>query len=287
MEKITINVDAALPRLNLGQQGEHLARCIIINPGAWTAEYGPGSLQMVVQPSGADAPYPVALQPDGDLYRWDITDADTALAGAGEAQLVYIVDGRKVKSARMSTYVGASLGSTADPPDRYKGYVDKVVQLAASAENAAKQTQQDKAGMAQDAEATAAAAAQVKQDAAAAASCAKQTEQDAAATKQDAQQVERTTADFVDTATAMEKDLAAQKVAAIRSINAAAQTGHDKVTQAGSDALTRIQAADQSGDFVKKAALADLMMDMGVVTPYADADGALYVDGTESIYIVG
>lgn len=118
--------------LDLGRQGEHLARTLEFDVSEWRAEYGEGTVQMLCQRSGDAAPYPAAIEQEGDVVRWPITSADTACAGYGYAQLLYFVGEALVKQTIYTTLVYASLGQpTGEVPEAAQSWVEQVLAAAA------------------------------------------------------------------------------------------------------------------------------------------------------------
>ena len=115
--------------MDLGLQGEHLARIIDIDISAWRAEYGEGTVQLLHQRPGDSTPYPVAVEQTGDVVRWAITSADTARVGYGAAQLLYFAAGDVLaKQCIYRTYVSPSLGqSSGEPPDAQQPWVERVL----------------------------------------------------------------------------------------------------------------------------------------------------------------
>lgn len=105
--------------IDLGRQGENLARTIEIDISAWRAEYGEGTVQLLHQRHGDSAPYPAVVEQAGDVVRWSITAADTARVGYGAAQLLYFAAGDVLaKQCTYRTCVSPSLGRSAgEPPE--------------------------------------------------------------------------------------------------------------------------------------------------------------------------
>lgn len=61
--------------LDIGRQGENLARQIIFDLSDWMAEYGPGVAELIAQRPGEEAPYPVAVRREDTFVLWDLTSA--------------------------------------------------------------------------------------------------------------------------------------------------------------------------------------------------------------------
>ena len=118
--------------IDLGRQGENLARIIEIDISAWRAEFGEGTVQLLHQRPGDSAPYPAAVEQAGDVVRWAITSADTARVGYGAAQLLFYAGDVLAKQCIYRTYVSPSLGQSAgEPPEAQQPWVERVLAEAA------------------------------------------------------------------------------------------------------------------------------------------------------------
>lgn len=138
--------------LNLGREGENLARAVEFDLTAWQQKLGDGHPELLAQRAGDLQPYPVPLDVEGGKAVWRVTNADTAKVGYGQAELHYYVGAALAKSATYETYVENALGEpTETPPEPQQGWVDKVVGIGAEvAENAQKaETAEQKAQAAQ------------------------------------------------------------------------------------------------------------------------------------------
>ena len=120
----------------LGHQGENLARCAVFDLGVFRSVYGDGSAQLLVIRPGDEEPYPVALEVNGDEAKWNITNADTAIAGNyGKAEMRWYVDDTLAKSTIWKTTVQAALGEPRDtPPAPYENWMEEMLGVAADAE---------------------------------------------------------------------------------------------------------------------------------------------------------
>lgn len=124
--------------LPLGKQGENMARKIQFDISRWIGTFGPGTVQLLHQRSGDDAPYPVAVEKDGTQAIWTVTNADTAASGTGRAELQYYVGDALAKSETWMTKVFPALGPAGEtPPEAQQGWVDQVLQAGAAAAEAA------------------------------------------------------------------------------------------------------------------------------------------------------
>ena len=114
--------------LPLGKQGENMARKIQFDISRWIGTLGPGTVQLLHQRRGDEAPYPVAVEQEGNLAVWTVTNADTAAAGTGRAELQYYVGDALAKSETWMTKVLPALGPAGEtPPEAQQGWVDQVL----------------------------------------------------------------------------------------------------------------------------------------------------------------
>lgn len=137
MRTIEVKELAYLP---LGRQGENEAQRIVWRglADSWARLYGEGVFALTVLREGDSAPYPASLKSENGDVIWTLSNADTAKAGEGMAELTYTVDGAIAKSRTWRTVVEPSLSAngTTEPPAAYQSWVDEVLQAAASAETA-------------------------------------------------------------------------------------------------------------------------------------------------------
>lgn len=135
MEVYRVKTGSILP---LGKQGENLVRQIQFDLSRWISNFGPGTVQLLHKRSGDETPYPVAVEQDGNLAVWTVTNADTAAAGTGRAELQYYVGDALAKSETWMTKVLAALGPAGEtPPEAQHGWVDQVLQAGTVATEAA------------------------------------------------------------------------------------------------------------------------------------------------------
>lgn len=129
-----------LPYLPLGHQGENEAQRIVWRglADSWARLYGEGVFALTVLREGDSAPYPASLKSENGDVIWTLSNADTAKAGEGMAELTYTVGGAIAKSRTWRTVVEPSLSAngTTEPPAAYQRWVDEVLQAAADAETA-------------------------------------------------------------------------------------------------------------------------------------------------------
>lgn len=122
--------------INLGRQGENIVTRVLLPLS--DIRSGDGYAVLFHQRSVDDSPYPVAVEEDGDTLIWTVTDADTAVAGRGKAEMRWIGShGELAKSQVYKTYVAAALEIPEEVPSGYQKYVDAVAENAKDAKDAA------------------------------------------------------------------------------------------------------------------------------------------------------
>lgn len=128
--------------LVLGRQGENRARCMEFDLAPWIHCYGQGQAQLLVKRPGEDTPYPAVLLQNNGMARWVITAADVYRPGEGQAELQYCVDNVIVKSSWWPTIVLEAMeGSVGSAPEPEEGWVSRVIQAGAQAEQAAQRAE--------------------------------------------------------------------------------------------------------------------------------------------------
>ena len=119
--------------IDLGHRGENSARCIVFDISEWIKLYGQGIAQLAVQRPASSVPYPSAVTVDGEKLIWQITSADTSVAGKGKCELSYYVGEQLVKSCVYQTYISESLAEAGEVPEAQKAWVDEVLTAASRA----------------------------------------------------------------------------------------------------------------------------------------------------------
>lgn len=145
MYQINANAKSSL---ELGRQGENLARQVVFDLSGWVAEYGAGTAELIVQRPGEKETYPAAIDQDGAAVTWTLTAADTALAstidaGNGHCELRWYVGELLAKSRIWRTWVSSAMDTpTAEtPPAPEQGWVERVLEAGVSAKEAAERAE--------------------------------------------------------------------------------------------------------------------------------------------------
>ena len=129
-------IEANSQKLNLGRQGENRAvqvRFPFVT--AWRQTYGTGgNFQLLVQRPGELASYGVPVRIAEGRVLWDVTDTDTASAGRGKAELLYMVGNVRVKSLVWETVITESLSDPSPtPPDPWTSWMDDILSSGSTA----------------------------------------------------------------------------------------------------------------------------------------------------------
>ena len=245
--------------LDIGRQGENLARQIIFDLSDWMAEYGPGVAELIAQRPGDEKPYPVAVRREDTFVLWDLTSADTAVAGSyGRCELRWYVGDILAKSKIWRTWVEPAMDTPSEtaPPEPEQGWVDQIIAVGAAAKASADAAKADADRVASLAEEVSKKAAQTAQRlaeeaqgaaeaartaAAAAQSAAAKSATDAAGAKQDAETALKSAQDAA--------AAAAKALADIRALYQEMQTWAQGVIQDVNDAgSTAVQSVQNTGD---------------------------------------
>lgn len=123
--------------LELGREGENLARKITFDISDWIEEYGSGDVYLFAERFGDAGPYPVSVSVEEGIVTWMITNSDAGRHGYGKCELRYIANGVVVKSETWITYTDEALGEAmGEPPAPYESWVDGIISAKESAESA-------------------------------------------------------------------------------------------------------------------------------------------------------
>lgn len=129
--------------IQLGRQGENLARQVVFDLADWIEGYGEGVVELIVRRPGDEKPYPVAVTRKGSNAVWTLTAADMAVATSfdhyGQCELRWYVGETLAKSHIWRTFVESAMDTPAEtaPPAPEQGWVDQVVATGADAKAAA------------------------------------------------------------------------------------------------------------------------------------------------------
>lgn len=152
MEICTFNFDE-LNSVMLGRQGESGVRQIVIDLGDWpTVLDGPDVMIVALRP-GEDSLYvPAGVTIDGSEVTWEIDSVDTALDGAGYAEIRLSKDGAIKKSRKFTTKIVGSLMGNGEPAQpQPPEWAVEIMQSVADATTAAEDAAADAAAAASEA----------------------------------------------------------------------------------------------------------------------------------------
>jgi methylmalonyl-CoA mutase cobalamin-binding subunit len=124
--------------IQLGRRGENLATCVTFDVSEWQ-KAGEGTVHLLHQRNGDEAPYPCNITVDKGVATWVVTASDVAVAGRGRAELQYLDGEVCMKSATYSTNTLRALADAGEtPPAPIEGWVRKTLSAAAKALESAK-----------------------------------------------------------------------------------------------------------------------------------------------------
>lgn len=123
--------------ISLGRRGENLVTQIRFPVAGWADMYGNGTFGLLAQRQGDSNPYPVSITTDSEYVYWDVSSADTGVAGIGKAELRYTVGEALAKSVIYITRTAPALDDAGDPPEPYESWVNEVMAAAETVEDIA------------------------------------------------------------------------------------------------------------------------------------------------------
>lgn len=123
MNIVKVLADKSTNRIPVGKQGENNATAIEFCCKTWLEMWPGATLALAVQPPTGDA-YPAVVERDGNICRWVITAADTAVPGIGKCEL-RVLDGEVVKkSVTFQTYIAESFTVDGEAPDPVADWIE-------------------------------------------------------------------------------------------------------------------------------------------------------------------
>lgn len=247
MATININVTNA-SAFTIGRRGENEVTSIIFDYSAWLAEFGPGTVTLLVKRNTDADPYPVVLSHGEDNTAiWLVTSTDTAYIGNGQAEFSYLVDSQIKKSiVYRITVLPDIIGTPSpEPPDPYETWIDTLLNLAgetqqnaeaAAGSATAAETAQGKAEDAQEAAETAQGKAEDAQEAAETAQGKAEDAQEAAETAQGKAEAAQTAAETAEDNAKAAAAAAAQARTGAQIARAGAEAARDAILNLTADA---------------------------------------------------
>lgn len=128
MKEIQVVPSAGLS-IPLGVEGEHRARSIEFDCSALASDYGPGTAAVFHQREQDGDALPIAVEQDGDLVTWIVTNADTECPSGspspiarGKVVIEWIVGETVAKTLTMKTMVVRSITTATETPPEPVAY---------------------------------------------------------------------------------------------------------------------------------------------------------------------
>lgn len=129
-----------LSSIDLGRQGENLARTIEIDVSAYLEKWPEADISLLVKRKSDPSPYIADTHIEDGILYWPITAAETELAGDGKIELRVICGNVIAKSATGNIRVVASMtGLEGDVPEPAQSWVNQVLDASREAAKAADQ----------------------------------------------------------------------------------------------------------------------------------------------------
>ena len=129
-----------LSSIDLGRQGENLARTIEIDVSAYLEKWPEADISLLVKRKNDPNPYIADTHIENGILYWPITAAETELAGDGKIELRVICGNVIAKSATGNIRVVASMtGLEGDVPEPAQSWVNQVLDASREAAKAADQ----------------------------------------------------------------------------------------------------------------------------------------------------
>lgn len=139
-----INVEK-MGTIDLGRQGENLARTIKIDVSSILTKWPDASFFLLVKRKGDADPYHAVITVEEGILSWPITKVDTAVAGDGKIEIRAVSGEVIAKSAVATMRVTASLAGTdsTEIPDEQQGWLDDFEQKAEKAITSIREAKQE------------------------------------------------------------------------------------------------------------------------------------------------
>lgn len=122
---IDVYVDG-LP-IDIGRQGENLARNVCFDLSELISTYGEGTATLVYVRPSERAPYVCTTVRTGTFLIWSPTSTDTAYSGVGRCELRWVVGETLAKSIVYNTSIAPSIMQAGQIPDPYLSWYDAMM----------------------------------------------------------------------------------------------------------------------------------------------------------------
>lgn len=113
--------------IDIGRQGENLARNIYFDLSELINTYGEGTATLVHMRPSDKAPYVCTVTRSDTFLIWAPTSTDTAYAGSGKCELRWVVGETLAKSIIYTTQIAASIVAGETMPDQYQSWYEQLL----------------------------------------------------------------------------------------------------------------------------------------------------------------
>ena len=110
--------------IDVGRQGENLARNIYFDLSDLIDTYGEGPATLVHMRPSDKAPYVCTVTRSDTFLIWAPTSTDTAYSGSGKCELRWVVGETLAKSIIYNTSIAPSITADTELPDPYQSWID-------------------------------------------------------------------------------------------------------------------------------------------------------------------
>ncbi len=134
-------IDVNMPKsIAIGKQGENNVETFIIDYSKWFADYGDGTVDVLIQRPKDTAPYllPTTKIDDTRCCSFTITSVELQQVVKAEIQIRYTVNDKIKKSSVFNVYIAESLDDEIDAPSEWQTYIDYITELEYKAIEAGK-----------------------------------------------------------------------------------------------------------------------------------------------------
>ena len=114
--------------IDIGRQGENLARNIYFDLSELINTYGEGTATLVHMRPSDKAPYVCAVTRTDTFLIWAPTSTDTSYAGAGKCELRWVVGDVLAKSIVYRTSVAESITGDSTVPSEYESWYEALLE---------------------------------------------------------------------------------------------------------------------------------------------------------------
>lgn len=114
--------------IDIGRQGENLARNIYFDLSELINTYGEGTATLVHMRPSDKAPYVCAVTRSDTFLIWAPTSTDTAYAGSGKCELRWVVGDVLAKSIVYRTFVAESITGDSTVPSEYESWYEALLE---------------------------------------------------------------------------------------------------------------------------------------------------------------